>query len=485
MSISRNTIYGALGNIAVAVFGFVSNLYLVHNLDKGLYGQFIIMLAFVSVFFPFMELGFASFYTVKGSKNRERIPVYFFRSIVYKTILLFFVAPIISIAYLYKFGQFDSFILVLISYLYFQSILLGSSNVAFLPSEKIGMWAYRRAVQEALLLIFYVLAISVFARDDVKSLMVAVMIASLIGLSVLLIEILGRLKFHKKVTKKDVLNVSLKDEISGVLPFTIYDIALLFFYQSNVIILSMLSSDESVADYRVVYLVMQMIIFVQKGFSLAVMPRLALYSSESRRSEFDNLLQSGLSIIIFYAALILAWGSTCGGDAVVWLFGVEYVSASGVWYVLLPGVCFLVMQGYMAGLLNYLGRERVYTLQAITCLAIGFIISLSLAEEYGALGVAIATTLSSGFLLFLNIYIVHNKIKAITMPIMAIAKYIIILLLIFAIGESMLDLHVFIRSFIILLVFGILTKALGMIPAVIEKQIEKIIARILIYKKSN
>jgi O-antigen/teichoic acid export membrane protein len=387
----------------MALGGFLFNLLLARALQKEEFAVFTYFITLALTFVPFLDSGLVGFYTVRTSRERDKVDFFFARSLLIKLGFSVVVLPSFLFVYYLLEGALNTTAIWLIVFLVFQSLLTGT-DIVFIGIERNRDWALRRAVYELARISIFACLLYVFQVRQLNVLLAAATFAVGIGVFAVFWMVQRYATLNLVLIKEAVRGLDLWSELKGIFPYALFQFFFIFYYKINVILLGKCATKSELADYQVCFLTMQVMLFLAKGLTQAVAPRLAQYSHKGEEDRFSALLESSMQLVLFLAILVLVPGMVYGHDFILFVFGLKFVTSKATWNVIIWVTFILFVQNFFAGLLNFLGGEFAYSKQIGVSLVSQGVLNFFLVRHYGAVGVASGMLLAALLLSTLNYY---------------------------------------------------------------------------------
>ncbi|MGR5167019.1 oligosaccharide flippase family protein [Vibrio astriarenae] len=195
------------------------------------------------------------------------------------------------------------------------------------------------------------------------------------------------LKFDRlKITKGKWLNALIPLSLVSMFATMNNEFAILF--------LGLISEDVDVAYYRVAFQVVTLVALFSQVVNVVTAPKISSFYKEGKHRDVQNLLNKSVTIGFCFSLIVVGILSINIETVVLLLFGADYLPSAILITILLFGQVVNAASGNAGLVLNMTGNERQSLKVQIktvifTCLLLGVLIPL-----YGAIGAAIAVTLS-------------------------------------------------------------------------------------------
>jgi len=206
--------------------------------------------------------------------------------------------------------------------------------------------------------------------------------------------------FVKKILQTEK-NKKYTFQFKKSLPFFFASILSLIYYQSDILMLSIIKGDEATAAYHVSFICLMAIYFLPSGlFQKFLLPRFHELANESIKNLKKIIVSNQLkilmiSILVFLLTLILS------KPLILFFFGIQYEESIKFLRILAIGIPFYYMAFLYGAYLttqNFLKKKIRYM---YTTAILNIILNLVFIPLYGAMGASYSTIISVFCLSFL------------------------------------------------------------------------------------
>jgi len=304
--ITLNILVSSMGRVLGGILALFSIGIITRSLGVAGFGEYSTVVAYLSTVQIFADMGLYSLLTREISQNPQRekelVSTFFTLRLILATLFLLFGSVLI---FIFPYSGAVK-----------MGVLLASSGFLFLSLSQIFLGVFQkhlaiykaaisellgRAVQLLLVWYFFISGKGFFYY------LVAIVLSSFVIfiLNMIFARRLVRFKLHISIAE-------FKRIIKSVLPIAISLIFTLLYFKSDILILSIIKSQEDVGVYGAAYKVLEIIIFFPAAFIGLMLPRLSKLAKENRK-KFSDLFSSLFSIIsmgafpIVFGGLILAY----------------------------------------------------------------------------------------------------------------------------------------------------------------------------------
>ena len=180
-------------------------------------------------------------------------------------------------------------------------------------------------------------------------------------------------------------------------------------YQTDVLMLGVLSSQQEVGLYRVALQMTDMLVVSMMGISMVIAPQIAKYISKDNIPELKRVMvfahRLSCFLILPPALILLVYGEMI--TSVV--FGHEYADAYMAISVLSTGKTLYSLIGFAGLFLGMVGRPDVAVKIGASIIIINIALNFFLIPMYGIVGAAYATVIGYSLVNLCGIYWIRKK----------------------------------------------------------------------------
>lgn len=184
----------------------------------------------------------------------------------------------------------------------------------------------------------------------------------------------------------------------------------------DTLLLGTLATTEDVAQYRVCARLTALIAFGLAAVSAVQSPVISRLYHAGSIQDLETLVRKGALLCLLIALPLVAVMTVAPQTLLLILFGSEYRDAATVLIILSLGQLANAAFGILGVLLNMTGHERCTLIGVFVALSASVLLNLVLVPQYGAIGAAIAQSLS---LLTWNVilaYFVFSRLQVSALP---------------------------------------------------------------------
>lgn len=184
-------------------------------------------------------------------------------------------------------------------------------------------------------------------------------------------------------------------------------------FSADVLMLSFLMNETSVANYKVAILIPANITFLALTFMQSDFPVLA--KNFKNKVFLTDYIANYYKIFIPISVLIFAVGFVFKTEILHLFFSSKYADNSWIFIVLLGGFCInMLLRNLYGNLLSAVGKMKINTIVSFLTLFLLLLFSAFLVSRFGVIGMAISLSLSmiiGGFLLMYSFLIYLKDLK--------------------------------------------------------------------------
>jgi O-antigen/teichoic acid export membrane protein len=201
-------------------------------------------------------------------------------------------------------------------------------------------------------------------------------------------------KYYPEQSRIATSSTETKLWLRSIVPLTIFSSLNIVNNQIGVIFLGFTGLEEDISYFRVAFQGALLVAFGLMVADQVVAPHVIRFSNEKNKLILQRMIKNaaqGMTAISFFLVAIYYFS---GKYFIEVLFGVEYLPAYMPLFVLSIGQLIRVATGSSGIVLNMLGYEKEVVKGALIGLLINLLLCLILVPKYGAIGAAVATSVS-------------------------------------------------------------------------------------------
>ena len=176
----------------------------------------------------------------------------------------------------------------------------------------------------------------------------------------------------------------------GLTPLFLITGASVLLSQTDVLLLGILGDDASVGIYAAAGRIVVLVTFALTAINTVLAPMIANLWRARELPKLQSLVLTGVRIS-FGISIVLSAGLWIGAEAVMSLFGTEFVAAVPALQILLIGHVVNAFVGSVGVIQMMTGHERAAALFMGIAVVVNILLNLLLIPQYGIIGAAIST----------------------------------------------------------------------------------------------
>lgn len=404
-SIAKNATYLTTGYIAQKLLSFVYFVLVARFIGVEDLGKYTFALSFTTMFAVFVDFGMTNSFIREAAKYWEKAGKYLSSIISLKAILAIIVYAVVAVAVnlmgyppiTKNLVYLSGLIMVLDSFtLTFWGVFRGGQNLKY---EAIGVIINQ-------IIIVTVGATVLFMRLPLLFLMLPFLLGSLFNV------IFSNLMIHKKLKIKFSFSWDkqiLKTIMKIALPLALIAIFSRVYGYIDQVMLSYLSGDAFLGWYSTAMKIPFALQFIPSAFAAAVFPAFSYYYLHNKANLKQAFDRSMLALTIL--AVPLSFGIfSVAREAVLMIFGTEYVNSVMPLQILILGLIFVFLNFPLGALLNGCDKQVANTFLVGGTMTLNIILNLILIPQYTYVGAAIAFVICHGLLFFASLVVARQVI---------------------------------------------------------------------------
>lgn len=160
--------------------------------------------------------------------------------------------------------------------------------------------------------------------------------------------------------------------------------------RGDILILGVFSGPEQVAFYSVGKKLAYSILLITDAMYTSIYPQLAQLIAQKRKADVRRMLKKLSKIIVVPISVFLGITLLFNKEIMVRVYGSEYAAAGNTFFLLIWASCIAAFLFWLTPLVMSLGKAVLRFKIDVVMLGIGAPLTVLLASQYGAVGVAIA-----------------------------------------------------------------------------------------------
>jgi O-antigen/teichoic acid export membrane protein len=220
-------------------------------------------------------------------------------------------------------------------------------------------------------------------------------------------KIKGLKLLKKQCEKKEILDVAYTIVFTGM--------SILLYTQSDIWILGMLTSTETVGIYGVVAKIVLLVYFPMMALSSIMFPLISSIYASGNLDEFRKVVSESTRWILSMAMPIILILILEGKYILKYFYGPEFSTGYAALVILIVGQMIKAFAGLIAVILMMTGEHKVYMKITIIFGLVNIVLNFLLVPRYGMIGAAVATAFSLSIIDIISIYIIKKRLSVLTL----------------------------------------------------------------------
>ncbi|HVN53099.1 MAG TPA: flippase [Anaerolineaceae bacterium] len=388
-TIFKNTGFVMLGNTLLKVMNFLFSLLVIRRLGDDRFGQYSIVISFVTLFQIFAELGMSQYVMREIARDRTKTKVLFWNLVVVRFLLgIAGTVAITSFAVAFKYSQ-ELVIGVLV---YSCSFLLAAFQspiqIVLTANERFDLVSLMNIVGQVVFILFG----SIFLFSGLG--FIWLISANIINLFVQTILGVGLMHRFNLVQRPNEITPRYWPQlIKSGLPFGVITFSLSIAFNIDTVILSKYVPNAEVGWYNVAYNLIFSIMFVSGSFKEAMTPTLSK-TYVDHPEEVTKWFFRMVKIITSISLPIAVGGMILAEPVIRFLYSEEYLPAARAFQLIIWDVPFLMFASFGGNISAVVKEERVGARVYLVAAVANIIMNLFIIPRYGYLGAAVTTVLT-------------------------------------------------------------------------------------------
>lgn len=252
---------------------------------------------------------------------------------------------------------------------------------SLLAEETVRLW---------LLLVFLAVLLALGVRMSASTAMAAHALCAGAALAIGVVLLLGRIPSEVRVATGAW---RLRQTTRGGFPFLLLLGAQTLSYQTDTIMLGLLSPGAPVGLYRTAFQIAEAVGILLFAISTVIGPHLARAEQDSERLRLllVNAHRAGVVLVLPALAVVILLGDRL----IAWVFGAEFAPATTAMQILIVGKLFYASVGFVGLALSMIGRTWAAAAISVIVILANVVLDLILIPRFGIEGAAIADTTSN------------------------------------------------------------------------------------------
>mgnify|MGYP003882679165 CR=1 FL=1 len=402
--VAKNTSIIIVGNVIFRIISLFVTIYLARYLGTADFGKYSFVFAYLAFFGILTDLGLSTILVREMSRNSAIAPKLIGNAYIIRWILTVF-AVILSIAVITLMSypaDTTTCIYIAAFTLLFQSFS-GFYSTIFQANLRMGYNIFAK-------LVFRVLSAAIilwiiFAKGTLLQVIFALVFSE--GVKTLINYSFSR----KFVRPKFVIDFGLwRHLIKEALPIALSNVVWVIYYQTDMIMLSIMEGDVAVGIYSAAHKLFDPLLLIPTALMMSMFPIM----SASFKSSNERLIKSyRLSLkYLLIMALPIVIGVTLLSDKIILLiYGRSYANSATVLQILILALVFTFANSVFLNLLVAIDKQKLHTLSFCLCAIVNVVLNLTLIPILSYNGAAIATLFTNIVLLLASFYFLSKHLQ--------------------------------------------------------------------------
>lgn len=387
--IAKNAFFVTLGEIVLKVLTFLFNVYVVRQLGDDRFGQYSIVLAYVSLFQIFAELGMTQYVMREIARDSGKTLSFLWNLVALRfllALLAILVIPLSATAVGYNPQLVLGIFIYTLNYLL--SALLAPLTTVLTANERFDYVTALNVTGRLFFVVFGALVLYVGWG------FIALIVVGLVGLPLQIGLALWALRRHRiTIFPIQIVPKTWPHLVRAGLPFGIISLALTIAYSIDTIMLSMYHPEQVVGWYNVAYNLVFSITFFFGGFHQAIVPSLSRTYVQDP-VQVERWYHRSVKFIAMLSMPITIGGMLLAFPIIHLLYTKTFTPSALALQILIWDVPLILYASFCGNITTIIGQERaaarIYTINAIA----NVILNLVAIPTFGLVGAALVTVVT-------------------------------------------------------------------------------------------
>lgn len=219
------------------------------------------------------------------------------------------------------------------------------------------------------------------------------------------------LKAFKEEEPSETNQISHADILKKSYPMSISAMAIFLLMTFDMIFLKKYWGSQTVAYYNVAVKIMTIVAMIINVVNVNLSSKVAEYFYSNNTEELNRILKKSARLIFgltFPLSILICFNSSL----ILSFFGQKYMVASNALIVLVLGQGLCAFFGLAPIYLNMTGRQKIFQRILLVAVLVNFLLNRFLIPDYGLMGASIAFSVSMLFWNIIAAFFAHKKDKA-------------------------------------------------------------------------
>ena len=366
------------------IFALIINIILIKRLGSSVYGEYAFSLTFVGYFALIADSGLSAYGETSVSKDKANADKIIGNIFSFNIILaLFSMALMVMITFLFKFGQVQRNMLILIS-------------IALIISTFNFNWAIKALENNQILSLSafigklaYFTGVFLFVLN--KNYYIIAVLSFLIGLFLTAFIQAGFLNKIKRIFKFNFNIDNFKHLLVNAIPFGIVSGLIILYTGFPVLFLKIFTNNNSIGFY---YITNRLIVFIFILFNLmtgAFIPIISEAIQKNDKEKQSSIISELIRFAYTFSIPVCFGGFVIGRLLILRLFGDNFIVSVELIKIMIWSIFFVSISSVFFGFLTALNDRKSLVLSAFFTTTCGLAASFPLIKEYGVYGGAMSS----------------------------------------------------------------------------------------------
>ncbi|MEX0869921.1 MAG: flippase [Candidatus Spechtbacterales bacterium] len=400
--ITFNTIAAFAGRTLGGLVALASVAFIARSLGPSGFGAYGTIVAYLAIFQILADLGLYTLLTKeiaqKPEKEKELVSQYFTLRLVVAVVFLS-IATILVFAFPYSAEIKLGVVFTAVAFLFL------SLSQIFLGVFQKHIQVYKAAIAEVLGRVAQLGVVWYFFATDgtLFQYLSALIVGSFIIFVVNLLFVRRIIKFKIKVSTSEWRRI-----IKTTFPIAISLVFTLLYFKADIILLSVLQSEEDVGIYNAAYKVLETLIFFPAAFMGLMLPVISRYAKEAKE-KLPQLLNTLTNIMVLSSLPLVAGGVILSSSFVYIIGGVEFLAATSTMMVLFLAIGIIFFGTLFGNSIIALDLQKKAMKVYFWGFAFNFVANIIFIPQYSYLAAAWTTVLTELLVTLWLIAIIKRK----------------------------------------------------------------------------
>lgn len=366
------------------IFALIINIVLIKRLGSSVYGEYAFSLTFLGYFALIADSGLSAYGETAVSKDKANADKIIGSIFSFNIVLALFSSVLmIIIAFLFKFGQVQRNMLILISI----ALMINSFsfNWAVKALEKNQILSLSALIGK----LAYFTGVLLFVLN--KNYYMAAVLSFLTGLFLTAFIQAGYLNRIKGIFKFNFSINNFKHLVLKGVPFGVVSGLITLYTGFPVLFLKIFTNSRSIGFY---YITNRLIVFIFILFNLMAGAFIPIISEAIQKRDIEkqsSIISELIRFAYTFSIPVCFGGFVIGRLLILRLFGGNFAVSIGLMKIMIWSIFFVAVSSVFFGFLTALNDRKSLILSAFYTTAGGLAVSFLLTKEYGVYGGAVSS----------------------------------------------------------------------------------------------